>query len=66
MGTAKKYKNHYPSDKDNEQQREENTLDDKRQIEAYLQKISQLLKDDPEMQKKAALIISQLINSSKK
>jgi hypothetical protein len=66
MGAKKKFKDDYPSDKEEPKANPEQNLEDKRLIEAYQKKISELLQDDPNMQKKAALIISQLINSSKK
>ena len=66
MSTAKKFKDDYPSEKEEPKHNPTQNLEDKRLIEAYLKKISQLLEDDPTMQKKAAQIISQLINSSKK
>ena len=66
MGTAKKFKDDYPSEREEHKHNPTQNLEDKRLIEAYLKKISQLLEDDPTMQKKAAQIISQLINSSKK
>lgn len=67
MGSAKKFQNNYPAEKETSQHSNElQNLEDKRLIEAYQKKIAKLLEDDPSAQKKAALIISQLINSSKK
>jgi hypothetical protein len=68
MSAAKKFKDYYPTEKElavEEITQKTQNIEDKRQIEAHLKNISKLLEDDPEMQKKAALIISQLINSSK-
>lgn len=67
MGSAKKFHNNYPAEQESNQQSNElQNLEDKRLIEAYLKKIARLLEDEPAAQKKAAQIISQLINSSKK
>jgi len=66
MGTAKKFKDDYPLEKEEQKSNLTQNLEDKRLIEAYQKKIAKLLQDDPSMQKKAAQIISQLINSSKK
>ncbi len=57
MGAAKKFKDDYPQEK-----KKQNPLEDKRMVEAYLKKISELL-EEPEKQKKAAQIISNLINN---
>lgn len=62
MGALKRFKDDYPSEK--ETTPSHNNLEDKRLIEAYLKRIDELLKD-PEKQKKAALIISNLINNKK-
>lgn len=55
MGAKRKFKDDYPEDSKKE----------KAEIKAYLDKISKLL-EDPENQKKAAEILSQLINNKKK
>lgn len=57
MGAKQKFKDHYPSEDQNKR--------DKEEIKAYLEKISTMLQD-PKNQKKAAQIISQLINKSSK
>jgi hypothetical protein len=44
----------------------ESVSEDKRIIEQYIKKIDESLKRDPELQKKAALIIEQIINSKHK
>lgn len=65
----KKFKDNYPTDKKNtvrSESKQQNTLQDKRSIEAYLKKISELLQNDPNMQKKAALILENMINQKKK
>lgn len=60
MGAAKKFKHHYPKEsKDAQNQR------NKAEIQAYKEKIEDLLRNDPKLQKKAADIISTLINSKK-
>ena len=41
------------------------TTEDKAVIKQYVKKIEQALKKDPALQKKAALIIEQMINSTK-
>lgn len=61
MGAAKKFKDNYPQEKD----RTTSNLEDKKMIEAYQQKIVKML-EDPEMQKKAALILQELINKAEK
>lgn len=57
MGAKQKFKDHYPNEDQNKR--------DKEEIKAYLEKISTMLQD-PKNQKKAAQIISQLINKSSK
>lgn len=59
MGAAKKYRGHYPVEG-------ANASEDKALIEQYVNKIEDLLKKDPSAQKKAAAIVSALINSSNK
>jgi len=59
MGAKKKYKNHYPLD--NGPQKTSSSNEDKLHIEAYIKRIEEMLKD-PKNQKKAAEILSQLIN----
>jgi hypothetical protein len=59
MGAIKRFKDDYPKESGKPVQ---NNLEDKRQIEAYLKRIDELLKD-PDKQKKAAQIISNLINN---
>ncbi|MBD65338.1 MAG: hypothetical protein CME62_09025 [Halobacteriovoraceae bacterium] len=61
MGAQKKFQNHYPVENKQTESEAENTLQDKREIEAYLKKISGLLERDPELQKKAALLISEMM-----
>lgn len=56
MGAQRKFKGTYPKETQNQE--------DKRQIQAYLEKIQKLLKT-PENQKKAAEILSRLINQKK-
>lgn len=53
MSAAKKYKQMFRSS-------DENQNSEKRDIEAYQKKIEQMLRD-PKMQKKAALILEQMI-----
>lgn len=53
MSAAKKYKHIFKSSDDD-------TAQEKREIEAYQKKIEQLMQD-PEMQKKAALILENMI-----
>jgi CRISPR/Cas system-associated exonuclease Cas4 (RecB family) len=60
MGAVKRFKDDYPTESENKPV--QNNLEDKRMIEAYLKKIDELL-NDPEKQKKAAQIISNLINN---
>lgn len=62
MGAVKKFKDNYP--KENKAAEKQDSIKDKQMIEAYLKRIEELMKD-PEKQKKAAQIISQLINSKK-
>lgn len=67
MGALKKYKDHYPTEAKKVaevQDTKKSSQKDKQVIDAYLNKINDLL-ESPEKQKKAALIISQLINSKK-
>ncbi|MAX67941.1 MAG: hypothetical protein QF441_16930 [Bacteriovoracaceae bacterium] len=61
MGAKKKYKNFYPQEKG----KNPSSQQDKQMIDVYQKKISELLKD-PAKQKKAAEILSQLINQKKK
>ena len=44
----------------------ESNSEDKKIIEQYVKKIDEALKKDPNLQKKAALIIEQMINSKHK
>jgi len=64
MGAKKKFQDDYPLESTSKRPKT-NLLDDKRMIKAYVNRISKMLEDDPEMEKKAALIISQLINGKK-
>ena len=57
MGAQKKFKHHYPKE-----QKTEDNHEKKRLIEAYIKKIQKLMQEDPEMQKKAALILEKMIN----
>lgn len=59
MGALKKYQDFF-KDKDTQ-----NETSDKQQITAYQEKISDLLESDPKMQKKAAEILSSMINQKK-
>ncbi len=61
MGALKKYKKNFPLE---DQTKKSSQNADKKAIDAYIKKIEDLM-NDPEKQKKAALIISQLINSKK-
>lgn len=61
MGAQQKFKNDYPSETQ-EVAEVQDVKEQKKHIDAYLKRINELL-DDPEKQKKAALIINQLINS---
>ena len=60
MATAKKLENLYAKE-----QKQNNSSQHRKDITALQKNIEELLKD-PAKQKKAALIISQLINSNKK
>jgi hypothetical protein len=60
MSAARKYRNIYSKQSDDKKSSEQK---DKQEIEAYIGKIGDLLEKDPEAQKKAALIISRMINS---
>ncbi len=60
MSAARKYLNIYSKQSDEKQSKDKK---DKQEIEAYIGKIGKLLEKDPEAQKKAALIISKMINS---
>ena len=68
MATAKKFKHYYPKEGKKSESisdsRSQN-IKDKELIKIYQDKIQDLLKE-PQKQKKAALIIEQLINSGKK
>lgn len=57
MGAVKKYK-HYTVEEDSTQ--------DKKTIEQYVKTIQQKLENDTDMQKKAAQIIIEMMNSNKK
>ena len=59
MGAAKKYKHIYTQGAPKKD--ESSNHDDKKMIEAYIKKIEQMLQD-PKMQKKASLILENLIN----
>lgn len=59
MGHAKKFQNNYPKESVTKKQDIESQ---KKEIKIYISKINELLKDS-DGQKKAAEIISQLINS---
>lgn len=63
MGAQKKFQNNYPLE-DNKRTQGKETIEDKKLIQAYIKKIGDLLKD-PKSQKKAAEILSQMINSKK-
>lgn len=68
MGSAKKYRDNYPTEKVSAKKREsdpEQNRRDKAQIEQYVNKIHDLLKNDPSAQKKAAAILEALINKPK-
>lgn len=56
MSAAKKYKQMF---------RSSDSTDEKKEIEAYQKKIEQVLQD-PKMQKKAALILEQMIKKGSK
>ncbi len=63
MSAQKKFKDNYPLEKEAAKKKSSN-LEDKRMVEAYIKKISKML-EEPTNQKKAAEIISQLINQKK-
>lgn len=63
MGAQKKFKNNYPSEEKVQEKTSSDNLADKRLIEAYIKKIQKLMQEDPEMQKKAALILEQMIKN---
>lgn len=58
MGAAKKQYKKYAV--------EEDTAQDKKMIEQYVKKIQEQLEKDTELQKKAAQVIEQMMNSNKK
>ncbi len=58
MGTAKKFKDNYPQDKKDSDKVDNAAL--RKEIDAYIDKIQDLLKE-PEKQKKAAQIIANLL-----
>lgn len=61
MSAARNYKNFYAKKSDD---KDKGVADkDKKHVQAYIDKIGDLLESDPEAQKKAAMIISQMINS---
>ncbi|MBC74669.1 MAG: hypothetical protein CME64_01515 [Halobacteriovoraceae bacterium] len=62
MSAAKKFRDNYPKEKSKDDTQNQR---DKAAILAYKDKIEDLLCKDPKMQKKAADIISKLINSNK-
>jgi hypothetical protein len=66
MGAQKKFKNDYPAESETQQSSPQDNLEDKRLIEAYIKKIQKLMQEDPEMQKKAALILEKMINKGSK
>ena len=57
MGSARKYEKYVV---------EQDPQNDKKLIEQSIKKIQQQLAHDPELQKKAALVIEQMINSKHK
>ncbi len=75
MGAAKKFK-HYPVEGKKQPQSKGKTADhsnskssnekDKQEIEQYVDKIGKLLESDPKLQKKAALILANMINIERK
>ena len=58
MGAAKKQFKKYAI--------EEDTTQDKKQIEQYVKKLQDKLENDPELQKKAAQVIERMMNSNNK
>ncbi len=67
MSAQKKFKNNYPLESKKPAAKkpgEVSNIEDKKLIKAYLEKIGKLL-EDPEKQKKAADILTQLINNKK-
>ncbi len=65
MSGAKRFKDDYPAEKLTKKPEQSNPIADKHEIEAYLKRISELM-NDPQKQKKAALIIEQMINNNSK
>ena len=66
MSSAKKFKDHYPAEppaRKDDAQRDDSSEGDKLLIKRFTQKIEDQLKRDPTAQKKAADIISALMNS---
>ncbi len=69
MSSAKKFKDYYPNEKTESLVKKNdstgNLVEEKKMVKLYQEQIKKLL-EDTKNQKKAALIIEQLINSSKK
>jgi hypothetical protein len=63
MGALKKFKDNYPKEKEKKPIKTDNSKD-KQEIAIYISKIQEKLKN-PTAQKKAADILSQLINKKK-
>lgn len=61
MSAAKKFRDHYPEDAN----AAKDPSRDKEMIKQYVNKIADLLENDPVAQKKAAAILEALINKSK-
>lgn len=64
MGALKKFKDNYPKEKEKKPTNKTDHSKDKQEIAIYISKIQEKLKD-PTAQKKAADILSQLINKTK-
>ena len=65
MSTAKKLKTLWKAGAAEDKSKVDNAKD-KAEIEAYINKIRKLLKDDPANAKKAAMVIQQMIHETKK
>jgi hypothetical protein len=65
MSAARNYQKFYSkkSDDQKSEDKKNKDIDDKKHVQAYIDKVRDLLANDPEAQKKAAMIISQMINS---
>jgi hypothetical protein len=68
MGAAKKQYKKYTVEKNNKENKTSvsDAKEDKKLIEQYVKKIQQQLENDTQLQKKAAQVIEQMMNSNKK